>query len=98
MMDERLLALRADLYRVAGEYTRARMAYHSALVSQDLPATVNEAVVTCHEWGARYMAALDAVLGHLAGTESTSERNGEVDRAQRLKELVVRELDLITPG
>ena len=97
MVDPQLIELRADLYHIAGVYNRARASYFATKASQDLPETVNKIVATCHALGWGYTAALNRLLDHLEATVQTEERDAEIERAYRLKELVLRELALITP-
>jgi hypothetical protein len=96
MADPRLLKLKADLYATAGGYNHARGLYIAARAARAPAKTVNETVARCYELGWSYTAALDRLLDCLVALEPTGARDAEIERAERVKELIRRELELIT--
>ena len=89
-MTDGLFELKSGVYRAAADYHRTAGEYFAALTphspsSGRMPQIRRE----CLEYRQKYVSALDVVIKYLLANEPTS---GDLDRAQRTKQLLEHEL------
>lgn len=93
-MDEELLRLRGEAHGLGWEFAAAWAAYTDAHNGGQPAGIVADAAAQCCEVGARYGAALDALLAHVEGFGGEG-RAEEADRVRRFQAALAKELEIV---
>ena len=93
-MDNELLRLKQEVYRLTGDFSGAATEAFLALNSHEPSDQVRPLVDNCVAIGANYGAALERLLAALRAAPS-EDRTGETERVENLRALLQRELNLI---
>lgn len=93
-MDNDLLNLRQEVYRLTGDFSNAATEAFLALNSHEPPDQVRPLVEHCAALGAIYDEALNHLLAALRAAPSQADA-GETERVENLRAQLRRELDLI---
>lgn len=92
-MGETILDLKRRVYQLTSDFSGAATGAMIALNTPPLTDETLALVRECREVGRDYRGALDELLGALRRSQDADR--GEVERIERLRELLERELSLI---